>query len=135
MQKSWKGPQAKIHRWSKKPEEKGKRVSQAESKWGRQDYSRHDGGTEVNDVVTDIALDQLYALKEYYLANVKVSVEKCEELKLKTTGQGKCDNSLQVWSAERRKQITASNVGKIAKRKSTTKVRKLYSKAVTSYQI
>ena len=74
-----------------------------ESKRGRQDYSRYDGGTEVNDV-TDIAPDQLYALmNEYYLANVKVSVEKCEELKLRTTGQGKCDNSLQVWSAERRK--------------------------------
>ena len=102
---------------------RAKRVSQAESKRGRQDYSRHDGGTEVNDVVTDIAPDQLYALmKEYYLANVKVSVEKCEELKLRTTGQGKCDNSLQVWSAERRKRVTASNVAKIAKRRPTTKV-------------
>ena len=56
-------------------------------------------------------------MKEYYLTNVKVSVEKCEELEVKTTGQGKCDNSLQVWSAEQRKQITASNVGKIAKKK------------------
>ena len=61
-------------------------------------------------------------MKEYYLANVKVSVEKYEELKLRTTGQGKCDNSLQVWSAERRKQVTASNVAKIAKRRPTTKV-------------
>ena len=61
-------------------------------------------------------------MKEYYLTNVKVSVEKCEELQVKTTGQGKCDNSLQVWSVEQRKRITASNVGKIAKRKPTTKV-------------
>ena len=102
---------------------RAKRVSQVESKRGRQDYSRHDGGTEVNSIITDIAPEQLNALmKEYYLTNVKVSVEKCEELQVKTTGQGKCDNSLQVWSAERRKRITASNVGKIAKRKPTTKV-------------
>ena len=102
---------------------RAKRVSQVESKRGRQDYSRHDGGTEVNSIITDIAPEQLNALmKEYYLTNVKVSVEKCEELQVKTTGQGKCDNSLQVWSAERRKRITASNVGKTAKRKPTTKV-------------
>ena len=102
---------------------RAKRVSQVESKRDRQDYSRHDGGTEVNSIITDIAPEQLNALmKEYYLTNVKVSVEKCEKLQVKTTGQGKCDNSLQVWSAERRKRITASNVGKIAKRKPTTKV-------------
>ena len=68
-------------------------------------------------------------MKEYYLANVKVSEVICEELKLKTAGQGKCDNSLQVWLAERRKRITSSNVGSIAKMRTTTKVKKLlYSK-------
>ena len=58
---------------------RAKRVSQVESKRDRQDYSRHDGGTEVNNIITDIAPEQLNALmKEYYLTNVKVSVEKCE---------------------------------------------------------
>ena len=102
---------------------KAKRARQVESKQGRDDYSRHDGGKNATDIVTDISPDQLHALmREYYLANVKVSEAKCEELKLKTAGQGKCDNSLQVWLAERRKRITASNVGCIAKRRATTKV-------------
>ena len=72
-------------------------------------------------------------MTEYYHANVKVSEAKREELQLKTAGQGNCDISLQVWLAERRKRLTASNVGCIAKRRATTKVNStikmlLYSK-------
>ena len=102
---------------------KAKRAKQVESTQGRDDYSRHDGGKNATEIVTDISPDQLYTLmKEYYLANVKVSEVICEELKLKTAGQGKCDNSLQVWLAERRKRITSSNVGSISKMRTTTKV-------------
>jgi len=71
-------------------------------------------------------------MREYYLANVKVSEVKCEELQLKTVGQGKCDNSLQVWLVERRKQIIASNVGSIAKRRATTKVNSVVKKLLYS---
>jgi len=108
---------------------KAKRAQQVESKQGRDDYSRHDGGKNATEIVTDISPDQLHDLmREYYLANVKVSEVKCEELQLKTVDQGKCDNSLQVWLAERRKQMTASNVGSIAKRRATTKVNSIVKK-------
>ena len=40
-------------------------------------------------------------MTEYYHANVKVSEAKREELQLKTAGQGNCNNSLQIWLAER----------------------------------
>ena len=62
---------------------KAKRAQQVESKQGRDDYSRHDGGKNATEIVTDISPDQLHDLmREYYLANVKVSEVKCEELQL-----------------------------------------------------
>ena len=49
-----------------------------------------------------------------------------------TSGQGKNDHSHQVWLSERRKRITASNAGKIAKRRGTTKVRPLVKELLYS---
>ena len=49
-----------------------------------------------------------------------------------TSGQGKNDHSHQVWLSERRKWITASNAGKIAKRRGTTKVRPLVKELLYS---
>ena len=112
---------------------KSKRAMQAESTQGREDYSRHDGGKNATEIVTDISADHLYVLmREYYFANVKVSEAACEELKLRTADQGKCDNSLQVWLAERRKRITASNIGSIAKRRASTKVNSTVKKLLYS---
>ena len=90
-------------------------------------------GKNATEIVTNISAVHLYALmREYYFANVKVSEAACEEPKLRTADQGKCDNSLQVWLAERRNRISASNVGSIAKRRASANVNStvklLYSK-------
>ena len=111
---------------------RAKRAGQVESTKGRDDYSRHDGGKNAAEIITDLSPDQLYALmREYYLVNVKVSEAVCEDLKIRTAEQGKNDNSLQVWLAERRKRITASNVGSIAKRRPTTKVNSMVKNCYT----
>ena len=108
---------------------RAKRAGQVESTKGRDDYSRDDGGKNATEIITDLSPDQLYALmREYCLVNVKVSEAVCEDLKIRTAEQGKNDNSLQVWLAERRKRITASNVGSIAKRRPTTKVNSMVKK-------
>ena len=57
----------------------------------------------------------------YYLAHVKVTESAATKIMIDTTGQGD-DNSKILWHEERRKRLTASNVGKIAKRRVTTKV-------------
>ena len=102
-------------------------------KAAREDYSRHDGLENATEIVTDISADHLYALmREYYLANVTVGEAACEELKLRTTDQGKCDNSLQMWLAEKRKHLTASNVGSIAKTRASTKVSSTVKKLLYS---
>jgi len=52
---------------------------------------------------------------------VKITEAAGEETKLKTISQG-TGNHFQVWLAERKKRLAASNVGSIAKRKAKTKV-------------
>ena len=66
-------------------------------------------------------------MKEYYLANINITESARESVTMMTSAQGKNDHSLQVWLwlSERRMRITASNVGKISKRRDTTKVRPL----------
>ena len=62
---------------------RAKRAGQVESTKGRDDYSRHDGGKNAAEIITDLSPDQLYALmREYYLVNVKVREAVCEDLKL-----------------------------------------------------
>ena len=58
----------------------------------------------------------------YYLAHVKVTETAATKITIDTTGQADDDNSKIFWYEERRKRLTASNVGKIAKRRTTTKV-------------
>jgi len=54
-------------------------------------------------------------------AHVQVTEASAKQIYIKTMGQsnGECEVE---WLEERRKRITSSNVGQIAKRKSTTKV-------------
>ena len=58
---------------------------------------------------------------KYYEANIKVTEASAEQITISTMGQstGKFE---QKWHEERRKRITASSVGQIAKHKPTTKV-------------
>ena len=71
-------------------------------------------------------------MKEHYLANINITESARESVIMMTSAQGKNDHSLQVWLSERRMRITASNVGKIAKRRDTTKVRPLVKEMLYS---
>ena len=88
----------------------------------RLDYSRHDDGPNALDVSPDIPTSDLHDLMvSYYSAHVKVTESTATKISIDTIGQGD-DTSNILWHEERRKRLTASNVGKIAKRRATTKV-------------
>ena len=93
----------------------------------RSDYARHDGGPEVHEVHQDVPADFLQGMMmDYYQANVYVAASKSLELESATRNQGAAEEiALNLWMAERRKRITASSCGQIAKRRSTTKVANL----------
>ena len=87
----------------------------AESSQGRKDYSHHDGGQNAEDVDTDLPPQYLKELMDkFYDTQVKADEQKVEDQVL-TRNQGSDENSAHVWLAERRKRITASTVGRIAK--------------------
>ena len=58
----------------------------------------------------------------YYQTYVVVSQTQVSEIECLTRQQGADDNSSNIWLTERRKRITSSNVGRIAKRRKSTKV-------------
>jgi len=71
------------------------------------------------DVPSDIPPKDLHSLMmSYYSAKIKVTEATATRLSIDTVDQGESV----VLYEERRKRLTASNVGKIAKRKATTKV-------------
>jgi len=61
-------------------------------------------------------------MEKCYLAEVTVTESRSQEISRNTSGQGALPNSRQLWLDERRKRITSSNTGKIAKGRATTKV-------------
>ena len=100
-----------------------KRRASVESNQGRSDYSRHDGGQNADDVNSDLPPQYLKELMaKFYDTQVKADNHKVEEIQVLTRNQGSDENSAHVWLAERRKRITASTVGRIAKRRPSTKV-------------
>ncbi len=59
---------------------------------------------------------------DYYRANVNASASKIVEIECATRGQGTSDDvANNLWLTERRKRITSSTTGTIARRRSTTK--------------
>ena len=60
-------------------------------------------------------------MMSYYSAHVKVTESTSTRITVDTVGQGD-DTSSMLWHEERRKRLTAYNVGQIAKRRATTKV-------------
>ena len=83
-------------------------------------YSRYDGGRNADDITGDVPSNFLQdTMIQYYKANVAVTIPKATNIEVMTRQQ---ECSANIWLAERRKRITASNVGTIAKRRSSTKV-------------
>ena len=84
------------------------------------DYSRYDNnGPNATEVPSDISASNLHELMvTYYSANVKLTEAAAQKININTMDQG----DSHIWLEERRKRITSSNVGQIAKRKSSTKV-------------
>ena len=84
----------------------------------RMAYSRHDDGISPEEATDDVSPDYLERLKSgFYQTKVIVTPEEAQEIERNTVDQA--DN--QQWFIERRKRITASNVGSIAKMRANTK--------------
>ena len=96
----------------------------------RRAYNRHDNSLSPDEIDDDIPPDHLEQLKtSFYSTKVMVCAQESNRIERGSVDQA--DNEL--WLCERRKRITASNVGMIAKMKATTKCGKkveqlLYSK-------
>jgi len=90
----------------------------------RLDYSRRDGkGPDATEVPIDICTSNLHDLMvSYYEANIKIEEPEAQKITINTTDQGTGESGSQIWLEERRKRITSSNTGQIAKRKHNTKV-------------
>ena len=84
----------------------------------RRAYHRHDGDIEPEDVHDDVTSEHLTELKDaYYVSEVAVTESKAMEIETNTREQ----NGSGLWMDERRKRLTASRVGAIAKMRKTTK--------------
>ena len=84
----------------------------------RRAYSRHDDGILPEEILDDISPEELEALKStFYETKVVFTSEATRELEQTTRNQSDSDQ----WRSERRKRITASNTGAIAKMRATTK--------------
>ena len=80
---------------------------------GRLDYSRYDSkGPNASEVL--VACQPRDVMIKYYDANIKVTEASAEKITINTMGQSTGEFE-QKWLEERRKRITASSVGPIAK--------------------
>ena len=99
----------------------------------RRAYSRHDGTIEVDDVHVDLPVCDLQDLMvQYYRANVMVNESKATSIQLTTMKHSSDSKSLALWIEERRLRVTSSNVGAIARRRTTTKVGPLVNQLLYS---
>lgn len=84
----------------------------------RRAYSRHDGGITPDEVIQDVSPERLEELKSsFYQSNVVITRDEAEKIEQQTRDQA--DNK--EWKHERRKRVTASRAGGIAKMKNSTK--------------
>ena len=69
------------------------------------------------DIVKDVPQEYLEQMMlDYYITSVKISEQKRLDIERVTKGQGTPENiTSNIWLAERRKRITSSNTGAIAK--------------------
>ena len=96
------------------------------SQQARRDYARHDSGQGVTETASDVPQEHLEkVMLDYYKTNVALTAEKAIEVERKTRNQGTANGDSGYWLAQRRKRITSSNTGVVAKRRTTTKVANL----------
>ena len=100
----------------------------------RLDYSRYDDrGHNATEVPSDVSASNLRELMvSYYNSNVKITESTAQKIAINTIDQGDGNSNGQVWHEERRKRITSSSVGEIAKRRKTTKVNSIITKLLYS---
>ncbi len=113
----------------KQQRQKSKYSRTDESSEARKAYSRHDGGLLPDEVDDDNSPEHLEKLKKSYETKVVVTPQEILEIERNTCGQTDSER----WIVERRRRITASVVGGIAKMRAETKKSKkvenlLYSK-------
>ena len=84
----------------------------------RRAYSRHDGGILPDKITDDILQKNLEQLKySFYETKVVITREEARTIEVKTRDQADCE----MWKSERRKRITTSKIGSIAKMREKTK--------------
>ena len=89
-----------------------------ESSAARKAYSRHDRGIEPDDIADDVTPEYLEELKHgFYQTKVAVPLAEAHRIERSTRDQADSEE----WMIERRKRITASRVGSVAKMRKTTK--------------
>ena len=98
------------------------------------DYSRYDDkGPNATEVPSNVSASNLRELMvSYYNTNVKITESTAQKIAINTIDQGDGDSNGQVWHEERRKRITSSSVGEIAKLRKTTKVNSIITKLLYS---
>lgn len=114
----------KVEKTRKRKATEEAKKSRRQSKYSRVDNSlsaqkayNRQAGVEPDDS-TDVPLEYLNELKStFYTTQVEVTKEQAEATEEQTREQSDCD----LWTRERRKRVTASKVGGIAKMRRTTK--------------
>ena len=102
----------------KKQRRMRKYLRKNETAQARKAYSRHDGGLSPDDIDDDISPEHLAELKKgYYETKVIVTSERAKEIEHETREQADSPE----WIGQRRKRLTASMVGGIAKMRATTR--------------
>ena len=81
-------------------------------------HNRHDGGRCPDETIEDVSPQLLEDYKlSFFQAKVSVTQEEAQDIERATQSQSEDE----YWRSERRKRLTASSVGGVAKMKETTK--------------
>ena len=103
---------------AKEGRRKSKYIRMDDTAAARSAYNRRDGGISPEEVDDNIPSDELEWLKTtFYEMKVVITEDKAKEIVTNTRNQADSE----LWTTERRKRMTASRVGNIAKMRNTTK--------------
>lgn len=123
----------------RKASEKAKE-SRRRSKYSKNDdstaackaYRHNDNDVEPDDVTSDVSPEYLEELKDgFYQTKVRVTQEQADEIERNTREQ----SGSELWKDERRKRVTASNIGVLSKMlKSTKRSKKVHELLYTRFK-